>query len=157
MSPYATKSFLGAILNAKVGTNGAVSGSASSDSAISSKNDTTAASLPVVLQSAGYSSGNFCRIEVGGQSVVGNGVRGLNVVLLDHRTGTVLEVTDFDTHISKEESEDFSRLIETAVDGSFVLVAAKDDCREQLTEAAKLACESIGSKMIREVAYRDGW
>ena len=113
--------------------------------------------MTIRLQSAGYADGNFCKVDINKSGLTNSGDRGLNVVLINHRDGLILEATNFDTHISNEESEDFSRMIEAAVDGTYVLIVAKDDCFEQLTEAAKLACESVGSKGIRDVGYRDSW
>ncbi len=113
--------------------------------------------VEVQVQSAGYHDGNFAKIEVNGTATADTDERGLNVVLINSYDGSLFESTSFDTHISKEDAEDFARLIESIEPGVIVIVASKDDCSEQLTEAAKLACESIGSAKIRDLKYRDSW
>lgn len=45
-----------------------------------------------------------------------------------------MEQTSFDTHASNEESDDFALFIESLENGAIVVVAAKDDCFEHLTE-----------------------
>jgi hypothetical protein len=113
--------------------------------------------LTISVKSEGHDDGNMCQIKINDDVIVSPGDRGLNVLVLSGEDGTIVESASFDTHISKEESEDFARLIETLEPGSVVVVAAKDDCSEQLTEAARLACESLGSKQVRNIKYRSGW
>lgn len=113
--------------------------------------------LDIKCQSAGYYDGNFCKIEINGQTIISEGSRGLNVMIVDPEGKMILESTGFDTHISNEESDDFAKLIENMDNRMVAIVVCKDDCVEQLTEAAKLAAESLGSKMIRDVQYRDSW
>jgi len=81
----------------------------------------------------------------------------LNVIILDPFDGIVMQTASFDTHISKEESEEFAKLIEWLEPGTLAIVVGQDDCHENLTEAARAACESLGSASIRSVRYRDSW
>lgn len=81
----------------------------------------------------------------------------MNVSIVDPYDGTILQTASFDTHISREESEEFAKLIEWLEPGTLAIIVAQDDCHENLTEAAKAACESIGSHCIRSVKYRDSW
>ena len=113
--------------------------------------------LKITCSSSGYYDGNQCKIEVKNHAIVNGGERGLNVLIINPEDGTILESANFDTHISNEDSDDFAKLIETLADGIIVAVTAKDDAFEQLTEAARLACESIGSTRIRQMKYRDSW
>ncbi|RKO84593.1 hypothetical protein BDK51DRAFT_32875, partial [Blyttiomyces helicus] len=117
--------------------------------------------ITVSVQSAGFVSGNFARIEASldGKPLAFPTVsgRGLNVAVFDPLDGSIIERCSFDTHASAEESEDFARLIDWVDPGTVVAVVAKDDAFENLTEAARLACESLGSTKIRDLAYRDSW
>ena len=120
-----------------------------------------ATELVVSVQSGGFSSGSFSRIEVlrDGQSQPLRGMfgRGLNVAIIDPFDGSVLERIGFDTHASQEESNEFARLIEWLDPGTIVVVSVQDDGAEQLSDAARAACESLGSARIRELRYRDSW
>ncbi|KAI9366911.1 glycosyl hydrolases family 15-domain-containing protein [Zopfochytrium polystomum] len=117
--------------------------------------------LFISVQSAGFSSGNFARIEVrrDGAPVVLPGLsgRGLHVVVLDPFDSSLLESTVFDTHSSREACEDFTRLIESLEPNTIVIIAAQDECRESLSPAAVNACESLGSDRVRSLKYRDSW
>jgi hypothetical protein len=121
------------------------------------KTPTQSLTVNVSVQSAGYHDGNFSRVTVTGNTVNELDDRGLNVALLSPYNGSLIETASFDTHISNEESDDFARLLDSLEPGVIVIVSSKDDCSEQMTEAAKLACESIGSSKIRELKYRDSW
>ncbi|KAI9091438.1 glycosyl hydrolases family 15-domain-containing protein [Phlyctochytrium arcticum] len=124
-----------------------------------------AASLPselvINVQSAGFNAGNFCKLEVraDGVAIPSRGVfgRGLNVTVLDSVEGAVLERASFDTHISREESDEFARLIELLEPGLLVIITAMDDAAENLTDAAQAACERLGSVHVRNLRYRDSW
>jgi Interleukin-like EMT inducer len=63
----------------------------------------------------------------------------------------------FDTNVSKYEADEFAKRIEWVEDGFIVVLIAKDDFSENLTESAIIACEMLGSASIRDVHYRDSW
>ncbi|KAJ3263115.1 Phosphorylase b kinase regulatory subunit alpha, partial [Borealophlyctis nickersoniae] len=118
--------------------------------------------LVISAQSGGFHSGNFSRIDItrDGQPQPLRGFsfgRGLNVVIVDPFDGSVLERATFDTHISQEESNEFARLVEWLDPGTIVIIVVKDDGAENLTDAARLACESLGSARVRELFHRDSW
>lgn len=117
--------------------------------------------LLLTAQSGGFFAGNFTKIELsrdGQQQLVQVTYgRGLNVCILDPYDGTVIQTASFDTHISLEESEEFAKLIQLLEPGTLVIVVAQDDCKENLTEAAHYACDSLGSLLIRSVKYRESW
>ncbi|KAI9144684.1 glycosyl hydrolases family 15-domain-containing protein [Paraphysoderma sedebokerense] len=112
--------------------------------------------LDVLIQSAGFLSGNFARIEINGQSIGLSG-RGLNVVVLDSGDGAILESASYDTHFSSAESEEFASLAEWLDPQMIVVVCGKDDFVENLTDDAKELLERLGSKFIRKCQYRDSW
>ncbi|KAI8849362.1 glycosyl hydrolases family 15-domain-containing protein [Chytridium lagenaria] len=118
-------------------------------------------SLTIATQSGGFAAGNFAKVEIlkDGASVSLPAIfgRGLNIIVLDPLDGSLVETAAFDSHISSEESDEFAKMIEWLEPGMIVLVVAKDDATEHLSEAAKTACESLGSAKIRDVRYRDSW
>ncbi|KAJ3114831.1 Carbon-nitrogen hydrolase [Phlyctochytrium bullatum] len=126
---------------------------------------TTGVMLPstitIAAQSAGFSAGNFAKVEISkdGSSVALPAIfgRGLNVVVFDPLDGSLVETAAFDTHISADESDEFAKMIEWLEPGMIAVVVAKDDAHENLTEAARVACESLGASKIRELRYRDSW
>lgn len=112
--------------------------------------------LIISAQSGGFSAGNFSRIEIN-NTVIPISSRGLNAVILDPFESVLLDVSNFDTHISYEDSEDFAKLIDWLQPGVIVVLAVKDDCAEHLTEAARRACSTLGSDKIHDVRFRDSW
>lgn len=117
--------------------------------------------LSITCQSGGFKAGNFALIEIladgEGQSPRVIFGRGLNIVVIDPLSGQVIETGSFDTHVSKEEASEFAKTIEWIEPGYIIIVVSKDECSENMTEAAKAACESIGSGLIRNLKYRDSW
>ena len=100
-------------------------------------------------------TGNFCSIEIERddvlQSIPLTFSRGPNVIVLDFLDGNLVETAVFDTHISSLDSEEFTRLVEWQNPGTIIIIMAKDDCVENLTESAKYAIEELGSMHIREL------
>ncbi|KAJ3070694.1 hypothetical protein HDU98_006295 [Podochytrium sp. JEL0797] len=181
LSPYEMKMLLRTVLSARDQTNTSADSSLGLSTTyrwrnIPTQNDESSArhivkmttsgialpsTLTISAQSAGFTDGNFAKIELARDShsvplpaIFG---RGLNVAVLDPLDGAIIESASFDTHISSEESYEFTKMIESVDPGSIVIVVAKDDCTENLTPSARLACESLGSSKIRQVAYRDSW
>ncbi|KAJ3112618.1 hypothetical protein HDU96_004369 [Phlyctochytrium bullatum] len=117
--------------------------------------------LTLSLQSAGFSAGNYAKVELirDGKPVELSASygRGLNVFLIDSLDGSIVETASFDTHVSADESAEFVKFIEWTEPGMIVAIVLKDDGGEHLTEAARETCESLGSTRIREVGYRDSW
>ncbi|TPX45369.1 hypothetical protein SeMB42_g04038 [Synchytrium endobioticum] len=113
------------------------------------------------IQSAGFSAGNFCRIEIcrDDQLIPLPGVvgRGLNVVILDPFDGAIVEFASFDVHTSTEDSEDLGKLLQFLEPGMIFVMGCKDDCAERLTPETRLVIEAVGSAYIKEVKYRDSW
>ncbi|KAI9345534.1 glycosyl hydrolases family 15-domain-containing protein [Obelidium mucronatum] len=181
LSPYETKMLLNTVLSARDQTNTSADASLGLSTSYRWRNiqvqnneadaknvlkmSTSGVALPsnliISVQSGGFSAGNFAKIELSRDSnstplpaIFG---RGLNVAVIDPLDGAIIESASFDTHISTEESYEFTKMIEWVDPGSIVIVVAKDDCTENLTPAARIACESLGSAKIRDVGYRDSW
>ncbi|KAJ3015878.1 hypothetical protein HKX48_004326 [Thoreauomyces humboldtii] len=180
LSPFEMKSLLGQILAAHDSCNlpetstGAVSvarwrhlghvqvqGTESSAMRLANIGANLPTELTLRVQSAGFLAGSFTKMEVtrDGQLQHIRGVfgRGLNVAVLDPLDGTVIERASYDTHVSRQESDDFVKLVEWLEPGMMVVVAAMDDAAECLTEAAMAACERLGASKIRNLKYRDSW
>jgi hypothetical protein len=177
MSPYEVKSLLGQILTAQETVSLTSNNrsrlslrmkhlSAQSSETLVKKDSLnelkeTPRSVTVFALSAGFRAGNYAKIEIQldekPTTVDMPYGRGLNVCLIDPIDGSILETASFDTHVSKDESDEFARLIDFIEPGVISVVCCRDDCYENLTEAAKVACESMGSSIIRDVSYRDSW
>ncbi|KAJ3104027.1 hypothetical protein HDU97_009574 [Phlyctochytrium planicorne] len=118
-------------------------------------------SVSLSVQSGGFSAGNFAKIDIIRDgipvSLAANYGRGLNVVIVDPLDGSIVETVAFDTHVSSDESAEFVKFIESIEPGMIVAIALKDDGAERLTDAAREACESLGSIRIQELGYRDSW
>ncbi|KAJ3149095.1 hypothetical protein HDU86_007038 [Geranomyces michiganensis] len=117
--------------------------------------------LVIRVQSAGFTAGSFSKMEVlrdgVPQQIRGVFGRGLNVAVLDPLDGTIVERASYDTHISREEADEFAKLVDWLEPGMMVVVSAMDDAAEHLTEHALVACERLGATKIRNVRYRDSW
>ncbi|MBW4493763.1 MAG: hypothetical protein KME26_11890 [Oscillatoria princeps RMCB-10] len=90
-------------------------------------------------------------------SVEGGCQRGLNVAVFDETQGTLLVGGTFDLLADPSSADAFAQLIESLPDGRIVAIAACDDASFNLSEAAKKACEAIGSRLIRQLAFRGEW
>lgn len=113
--------------------------------------------LRVRVQSAGFASGNFARVEINGNSMVANS-RGIHVWAIDTSAPkVVLERASFDTHISTDEAREFKKFIDALAPGTLLAMAAKDDFVENLGEVGISVLEGLGSKQIRQVGYRDSY
>ena len=117
----------------------------------------------VSVESAGLSAGNYATIKVDGVTVniPSSGYnRGLNVVILDQASGTVVSKDIFDTSAEStvnSPSNSFVSLVRSQQDGTIIVIAIKDEGVDHLSEAAKQACESIGSALIRQVGHGGSW
>ena len=108
------------------------------------------------VESAGYNDGNFARILVNSQPVLEQH-RGHNLVVIDPHTGQILATRTFDTYRSPDEANAMADFINGFDDGTYVLIGIKDEGSRNMTEAAYQALESIGSKLCRQVGFRDSW
>lgn len=77
-------------------------------------------------------------------------------------TGLIIISSVFDTSTTSKEtvptpSEDFANLIEFLPSGTIVVIAVKNDGISDLSDEAKIACERIGSDLIRRVKPGESW
>lgn len=112
--------------------------------------------LSIKAQSAGYFAGNFAKVEING-TVMEASSRGIHVWVIDRNENIILERASFDTHISKEESQEFAKFLKWIASGMVIIIASKDEFIENLTEDAITALEQLGSEKIKDVQYRDSY
>lgn len=82
--------------------------------------------------------------------------RGLNVAVIDEATGQPLVCTTFDTFFPGN-ADRFADLIEQLPSGRIVAIAVKDDASANLSQRAKRACQSLGSRQIHCLRFRTSW
>ena len=82
--------------------------------------------------------------------------RGLHIVVINPANGEVVAARVFDTYDSSDDLEDF---IDSGIvkDNSIVIVACKDDCITKLSNKCKTWFENMGSKLISQLSYRQGF
>ncbi|WP_152428491.1 interleukin-like EMT inducer domain-containing protein [Methyloferula stellata] len=115
--------------------------------------------VEIAALSGGWNGGNQASITMRGAAIAiaGGGYRrGLNVAVMDGTTAAVLATYNFDTYL-QGPADQFAALIEGLPAGRMVAVTVLDDAFTQLTERAKLACESLGSAQIRKLGFRSSW
>ena len=119
--------------------------------------------IEISAESAGQGAGNYAAIIVDGIAVdipqTGYN-RGLNVVILDNVSGVVMHKEVFDTSAEttvQPPSDAFVNLITSQPEGAVIVVAIKGEGIDHLSEAAKQACESFGSALIRQVEHGGSW
>ncbi|MEG4120829.1 interleukin-like EMT inducer domain-containing protein [Microcoleus sp. N9_B4] len=113
----------------------------------------------IEARSAGFHVGNSASILVNGVEILINGgyQRGMNVIVFDENTGAILDSRSFDTHVGDSLSDAFAQFIESLPLGRIVAIAVADEAVCHLTERGKIACESIGSSLIRQLGDRGSW
>lgn len=112
--------------------------------------------IQIKAQSGGYFSGNFAKVEINGTVMEANS-RGIHVWAVDRNENIILERASFDTHISEEESQEFTKFLNWLNNDMIVIIASKDEFIEHLTEEAISTLEQMGSTKIRQVQYRDSY
>ncbi len=115
-----------------------------------------ARSFILQVESAGYADGDYARITVNNVPVAEQH-RGHNLVVMKPNTGQIVTYRSFDTWASQQEANALAYFINGLENGIYVLIAIKDDGSLNMTEKAYQALESIGSKLCRQVRFRDSW
>ncbi|KAF9116148.1 hypothetical protein BGX27_004488 [Mortierella sp. AM989] len=152
-----TTSTAGEAMDSNVTANIASSGPSASMGAVPIPNMSKSSStFTIKVQSGGFHSGNFSKINVN-ESTMSVSSRGINLVVIDPVQGVVIESVSFDTHISEDESDDLARLVDWLHPGLIVVCSCKDDCFEHMTNSARLALKQLGSERVYDIKYRDSW
>ncbi|XP_015258735.1 PREDICTED: protein FAM3C-like [Cyprinodon variegatus] len=99
------------------------------------------------------------KICLNGELVLGttlnNAGSGINIVVMNGKTGELLKSDHFNMYSGKVEPLiEFLKSIET---GSVVLMAVFDEGSTNLNDEARGLIEGLGSSTIRALGYRDNW
>lgn len=109
------------------------------------------------VRSAGFDDGNSVAMYINGKWVFGNLSRGHNLMVLDERTGQVLDRRGYDTFDTADAADSLAAYIQRIPPGRLVLAGIKDEGSVLMNEAAHQALESLGSQFTRNVKFRDSW
>ncbi|KAM9855006.1 protein FAM3C-like [Aulostomus maculatus] len=80
---------------------------------------------------------------------------GINIVILDGRTGDVRETSHFDMYAG--EVQPLITFLKEIEDGSLVLIATFDEPATKLTDEARKLMADLGSSSITSLGFRDNW
>ena len=113
----------------------------------------------ISVTSGNLETENITEIIQDGKPVVIDGgyQRGLNVAIFNQSNGSLIETKSFDLFADADQAEEFAELIEKIPSDVVVAIALKEDAFTHLSERAKNACKSIGSKLIDYLQYRDSY
>ena len=149
-----------------IGTKGAPSGSAaeagSNSGAVQSifwlplDSSTSPKSCSISISSSGLRKGISTDININSAHLPRR-YRGISVAVVKEETCDFERVVAFDTSSSAGRANDLAGLIHKVPVGRIVIAVVWDEGSTDLTENAKLALESIGSALIRNVGYREAW
>ncbi|KAG8142856.1 hypothetical protein E2320_006042 [Naja naja] len=81
--------------------------------------------------------------------------RGINIALINGKTGEVMDTKFFD--MWGGDVAPFIAFLKTFADGTIVLMATYDDGATKLTEEARKLISDLGSTSIMTLGFRDSW
>jgi hypothetical protein len=113
---------------------------------------TTGVDLPIDADIKAFAGGGFIALfdEQGEQTDASAGRHGVNVTVLDPKSGKVVDRVGFDTTANEGESAKLAAYLEQVPGGSPVLVASYGDAWAHLTEEAVAALRNIGADVTLE-------
>ncbi|KAF7667891.1 hypothetical protein LDENG_00042260 [Lucifuga dentata] len=84
--------------------------------------------------------------------------RGINLRVVDQDTAAVLFSERYDTHQSREDSQNLTRLLRSLPAGCIVTLAVGDSAvKSLLDETKKVIEEKLGSRYVYDLKYRQAW
>uniref|UniRef100_H3CZP7 hyaluronoglucosaminidase n=1 Tax=Tetraodon nigroviridis TaxID=99883 RepID=H3CZP7_TETNG len=84
--------------------------------------------------------------------------RGINLRVIDQDTAAVLSCERFDTHDSRNDSQNLTRLLLSLPHGRIVALAVGDSAvKSLLDETKKAIAEKLGSSFVYDLKYRQAW
>uniref|UniRef100_H3B5X4 FAM3 metabolism regulating signaling molecule B n=1 Tax=Latimeria chalumnae TaxID=7897 RepID=H3B5X4_LATCH len=86
----------------------------------------------------------------------GNVERGINIAIVDAKTGKCVSTKFFDLWAT-DASGPMIEFIKSAPEGSLLLMVTHDEGSTKLTNDAKKVIEELGSKEIRNLRFRSSW
>ncbi len=107
----------------------------------------TGVTLPVDADLKAFEDGGFIALfdEEGEQHDASAGRQGVNITVLDAKTGEVVEMRGFDTTANEYESAKLAAFVDELPDGLPVLVVSQGDASAHLTDAVVEALQSLGA------------
>ncbi|XP_010157875.1 PREDICTED: protein FAM3B [Eurypyga helias] len=86
----------------------------------------------------------------------GNVGRGINIAIVNYKTGKFVSAKYFDMW-EGDHSGEMVTFIKNAPEGSLVLMVTHDDGSTRLKNYAKKLVEELGSKEIKNIKFRSSW
>ncbi|XP_009998751.1 PREDICTED: protein FAM3B [Chaetura pelagica] len=86
----------------------------------------------------------------------GNVGRGINIAIVNYKTGKATSTKYFDMWRG-DHSEEMVTFIKNAPEGSLLLMVTHDDGSTRLKDEAKKLVEELGSKEIQNMKFRSSW
>ena len=83
--------------------------------------------------------------------------RGITLVVFEESRCVAESIVTYDTYASQLSSSQLVHFLASVPIGRIVVASVWDEAQLSLTEAAKVALESIGSALIRSITHRDAW
>ena len=90
-------------------------------------------------------------------AIPGGYQRGLNIAVFEPSTLEPIITQSFDLFANPANADAFAELIENLPPGQIVAITIKDDGFWNLSDRAKKACISIGSRLINNLQFRSSW
>lgn len=81
--------------------------------------------------------------------------RGINIALVNGRTGDLLKTNSFD--MWGGDVAPFIQFLKEIQDGTVVMMASFDDPATKLNDEARKLIEDLGSTLITKIGFRDNW
>ncbi|XP_072528645.1 protein FAM3C [Salminus brasiliensis] len=81
--------------------------------------------------------------------------RGINIALVNGKTGEVIKTEFFDMWAGDVNT--LIQFLKTIEDGTVVMMATFDDSATKLNDEAKKLIEDLGSSQINSLGFRDNW
>ncbi|XP_068163532.1 protein FAM3C [Antennarius striatus] len=88
-------------------------------------------------------------------SVKNNVGRGINIVLVNGKTGNLIKTEAFDMWAGDVAT--LIKFLKEIEDGTVVMMASFDDCSTKLTDEARNLIAELGSTAITTLGFRDNW
>lgn len=116
------------------------------------------------VQSMGYGQGNpingYALLNFNGNDVLG-GVsnRGVNIAVIDQNTGSLIDISSFDTYLNENNSRALVTYINNISAGRIVLLGVKDEATRYFESTAQSAIQSLGGSVnnINGIGFRDSY
>ena len=112
--------------------------------------------VDIAVVSGGLTAGNFTEIWVQGRKVSSNG-RGLNLAVVDPRSGQVLGTRALDVVYRPALFEEMNRYLRTFPAGSIVALGARDNCGRHFAGQGRVALAAMGAAFDLARLERTGY